>query len=413
MVLHDPTTTAVEADHLYKISHIVAHNSEWNEALDQIVPLIRSIFIFDNMAVYLTDPIHHQLEVMYARAVGRGRSAEAEIDWGFELSTEIMDAPQLTMREPSIDDSSNRLSRPYMLGIPLRIGDLILGAVVYIRFGGPPFSDQYLRLAEFIAEQIGLLVERQNLQHSYAILEQANQEARLQEDFISTITHELRTPLGFIKGYATTLLRSDTTWEQQTQQEFLKIIDQETDRLQDLIENLLDSARLQSGTLKMDFQAVRLDTLVKSVIDRTVLHHPEFKAHVEIIGTNTPIQGDPKRIGQVLDNLIHNAIKYAPGSDVWVKIKMLDSGAHIDIEDHGPGIPQRYLNHLFERFFRNPEIAPSIHGSGLGLFICKKIIQAHNGTISASSVMGLGTIFHIDLPIEIKKNLSGGLFKEG
>ena len=235
---------------------------------------------------------------MYARAVGRGRSAEADIAWGEDLATRIMDDPKVIIHEPVEDPNLNRLDRPFLLGIPLQIGQRTLGAVVYIRFGGPPFSPHYVQLAEFIAQQISLLVERQNLQRAYDKLEAENQEARLQEDFISTITHELRTPLGFIKGYTTTLLRSDTSWDAATQEEFLTIIDQETDRLQELIENLLDSARLQSGTLKMDFQAVRLDVLIRSVIERTRLHHPEFAAHLECESEMSPSMGIPSAWGK-------------------------------------------------------------------------------------------------------------------
>lgn len=412
MAIPEPTTTSADTAHLYEISRIVTQTNDWNTALDQIVPLIRSLIIFDNLAVYLADPVHQNLDVMYARAVGRGRSAEADIAWGEDLATHIMDTPEITIREPESDHSRSRLERPFLLGIPLRIGDRPLGAVVYIRFGGPPFSPQYVKLAEFIAQQISLLVERQNLQRAYQTLEAESQEARLQEDFISTITHELRTPLGFVKGYTTTLLRSDTSWDQSTQQEFLKIIDQETDRLQDLIENLLDSARLQSGTLKMDFQAVRLDVLIRSLIERTRLHHPNFVAHLELAQNNKPIDGDPKRLGQVFDNLFSNAIKYAPGSDVWVKIDLNDKEAIIEVEDHGPGIPNRYLTHLFERFFRNPDVDHAVHGSGLGLFICKKIIQAHHGSITASSVVGHGTTFHIVVPRKTEKIRMDGILRE-
>jgi signal transduction histidine kinase len=207
--------------------------------------------------------------------------------------------------------------------------------------------------------------------------------------------------LGFIKGYTTTLLRSDTNWDQETQQEFLRIIDQEADRLQELIENLLDSARLQSGNLKMDFQAVRLETLVKSVADRLHVHHPDMNVHIKPENQGTLIHGDPKRLGQVFENLLNNAVKYAPSSDVWVTIEPKDSeGVLIHIEDHGPGIAQRYLPHIFDRFFRNPELEPYVHGSGLGLFICKKIIQAHQGQIYATSIAGSGTTFHIMLPYQ-------------
>lgn len=390
----------VSLDHLYRISQIVTQTSEWRPALNEIANLVRTIFIFDNLVVYLADPTRHDLDVMYARAMGRGRSAEADIAWGEVIATQIMDSPQTILQEPENDLSTDRLERPYMLGIPLQVAGRALGAIIFIRFGSPPFEPNTIRLAEYIAQQIALLVERGMLRQAYELLEQQNQESRLQEDFISTITHELRTPLGFIKGYTTTLLRSDTKWDADTQQEFLRIIDQEADRLQDLIENLLDSARLQTGNLKMDFQAVRVETLVKSVVDRIRTHHADLTVILPPETQGTIIRGDPKRLGQVFENLLNNAVKYAPESNVWVTIASKDEGVCIDVEDHGPGIPQRYLSHIFDRFFRNPELEPYVHGSGLGLFICKKIIQAHNGKIYATSTVGQGTTFHITLPIQ-------------
>ena len=231
MSLPKYSSTEVGLDHLYEISRIVTQTSEWKPALNEIATLIRSIFIFDNLVVYIADPARHDLDVMYARAMGRGRSAEADIAWGESLATQIMDSPQTILQEPANDPSISRLARPFTLGIPLQVSDRTLGVIIFIRFGSPPFESETVRLAEFIAQQIALLVERQNLQHAYQALESQNQEARLQEDFISTITHELRTPLGFIKGYTTTLLRADTNWAQDTQHEFLRIIDQEADRL--------------------------------------------------------------------------------------------------------------------------------------------------------------------------------------
>jgi two-component system sensor histidine kinase KdpD len=392
------SSTTVGLDHLYEISRIVTQTSEWKPALNEIATLIRTIFIFDNLVLYLADPARHDLDVMYARAMGRGRSAEADIAWGESIANQIMDEPRTILQEPVNDLNVNRLERPFMLGIPLQVSTRTLGVIIFIRFGSPPFEPETIRLAEFISQQIALLVERQNLQLAYEALEAQNQESRLQEDFISTITHELRTPLGFIKGYTTTLLRPDTDWNQETQHEFLRIIDQEADRLQDLIENLLDSARLQSGAMKMDFQAVRIDTLVKSVADRVNQHHPDLSVLVETEKQGMLIRGDPKRLGQVFENLLNNSVKYAPRSEVLIRIQKEGENVMVQVQDHGPGIPQRYLTHIFDRFFRNPELEPYVHGSGLGLFICKKIVQAHQGQIFATSTVGEGTTFHIQLP---------------
>lgn len=402
MVDQKYSSTELGLDHLYEISRIVTQASEWKPALNEIVSTIRSIFIFDNLVVYLADPARHGLDVMYARAIGRGRSGEADIAWGEIVANQIMDEPKIVLQEPETSIEIDRLERPYILGIPLQVANRTMGAIIFIRFGGPPFTDETVRLAEFIARQIVLLVERQFLQQAYSVLEQQSLESRLQEDFISTITHELRTPLGFIKGYTTTLLRSDTNWDQETQQEFLRIIDQEADRLQDLIENLLDSARLQTGNLKMDFQTVRVETLIRSIVDRVTMHHPNLKVVIEPDPSGSVIRADPKRLGQVLENLLNNAVKYAPGSNVFVTIEEINQpqGVMINFRDEGPGIPQRYIPHLFDRFFRNPELEPYIHGSGLGLFICKKIVQAHQGQIFATSTVGEGTTFHITLPYQ-------------
>ena len=149
-------------------------------------------------------------------------------------------------------------------------------------------------------------------------LEEQQQQYRLQDDFVSTITHELRNPLGFIKGYTTTLLRSDTQWDQNTQQEFLTIIDQETDRLQELIDNLLDSARLQSGEMRMQFQLVRLDSVLNDVVLRSKLHHPDLNINTNTTGLIQPVRGDPRRLAQVFENIIGNSIKYAPGSEILI-----------------------------------------------------------------------------------------------
>jgi signal transduction histidine kinase len=393
-----PTSETVCPDHFYTIGQIVANASEWKPALAEIAQLAHKIFIFDNLAVYLTDPDTQSLEIMYARAMGRGRSKEADIAWGDAVANQTTSGRSTVIQEPSPDESEDRLTRPYLLGVPLKVNKRYLGALVLIRFGGPSFSPENIELSEFIAQQIALLIERNNLQQAYELLEAQHQLTRLQDNFISTISHELRSPLGFIKGYTTTLLRSDTTWDQTTQQEFLQIIDQETDQLMELIENLLDSSRLQSGQLQMQFQIVRLDSTLKNVIARNCMHHPELVIHLETNKNLLPVHGDPRRLGQVFENLIGNAVKYAPGSEINIGLAQEKETAHISIQDQGPGISEQYIPMLFTRFFRIPDQTRNIHGSGLGLYICKQIIEAHKGQIIATSELGKGTTFHIYLP---------------
>ena len=223
---------------------------------------------------------------------------------------------------------------------------------------------------------------------------------RLQDDFVSTISHELRTPLGFIKGYSTSLLREDTKWDEKTQREFLAIIDDETDRLTDLIENMLESARLQSKTLQFKFQPLRLDALIRDVATRVHTHHPALKVTLDF-DVVPPILGDSVRLSQVFENLFSNAMKYAPDSPLMIAIRRGAKTLRVAFADHGPGIPEDYLPFIFERFYRVPG-ERTVTGTGLGLYICKQIILAHHGKIWAESILDQGTTFFIDLPVDQK-----------
>lgn len=222
------------------------------------------------------------------------------------------------------------------------------------------------------------------------------QQLQLQDDFVSTVSHELRTPLGFIKGYSTSLLREDTSWDPETQKEFLTIIDEEADRLSLLIENVLESARLQSKTLPLRFQPLRLDAVVRDVTARIRSRYKDLDVTLDL-QSSTPIQADGVRIAQVFENLYTNAVKYAPGSPVFVGLKQIGRSLVVTFTDHGPGIPPESLPLIFERFYRlRTEKAT---GTGLGLYICKQIIEAHRGKIWAESNTNQGTTFFIQLPI--------------
>jgi two-component system, OmpR family, sensor histidine kinase VicK len=221
---------------------------------------------------------------------------------------------------------------------------------------------------------------------------------RLQDDFVSTISHELRTPLGFIKGYSTSLLRPDTKWDEETQKEFLTIIDEEADRLTRLIEDMLESARLQSKTLQFKFAPIRLDALIRDVATRVNTHHPDLKIeyHLETLPS---VHGDGVRLSQVFENLFSNAIKYAPNSKITISTKALEKSVLVSFADQGEGIPEDFLPFLFERFYRVPG-ERTVTGTGLGLYICKQIIMAHHGKIWVESELDTGTTFFIELPAD-------------
>jgi signal transduction histidine kinase len=388
------------------ISVAVTQTSDWKEALDSVMAVVRSVFLFDNLALYLAEGNSSNLtEIVYARAVGRGQSAGAEATWGVDIATQAMSSGEMIVQQPlGGEDKADRLASPYLLGLPLRTAGQAIGAVVFVRFGGPAYTEAQLQRAQFIATQFSSLLERKILREEIRALQEARLVIALQEDFIATISHELRTPLGFIKGYSTTLLRQDTEWDEATRREFLTIIDEEADHLSMLIENVLESARLQSNTLPMNFQNVRLDSIIRDTALRSQARYKDMDIGLTFAVTPTA-QADGVRLAQVLTNLFNNAAKYAPGSPISITLSNESDFYRIRFSDKGPGIAPEHLEHLFQRFYRVP--GQTSTGSGLGLFICKKIVEAHGGSMSIESKLDEGTTFIIDLPAEVKNNSKG------
>jgi signal transduction histidine kinase len=382
--------------------HTAAHGGTSRNAMEKFMVVLRREFVFDNVAVYLQDNATQMLDVVYARAVGRSKDAEADAAWGDEFAGLVMKKGRLLLQDPKSDVSSDdRLHQAYLLGLPLRVGGQVRGAAVFVRFGGPVYQPEHIALASLAAEMLSTLFERASWAAMREELQELKRQMQLQEDFVSTISHELRTPLGFIKGYSTSLLRDDTSWDEQTQKEFLTIIDEEADRLSLLIENVLESARLQSKTLQLRFQPLRLDAVLRDVVLRVRARHKNLEVSTELDSV-PPVYGDGVRLAQVFDNLFTNAIKYAPGALIVILLRQVDDNVLISFIDRGPGIPTDSLHLIFERFYR-VRGEKTVTGTGLGLFICKQIIQAHRGKIWAESTPGQGTTFYIELPIDTSR----------
>lgn len=384
---------------LHKLFEEVRNKSDWRSALDVLFLSLRTPFVFDNVAIYLEDRQMHGFDVVYARAMGRGKTAEADAAWGESIANDVVTKGRIVIREPTqILNSMDRMSQTYVLGVPLQIGSKLRGALLFVRFGGPEYTELHVHLASLQAFWAAALIERKELEEARAELDSVQRQMRLQDDFVSTISHELRTPLGFIKGYSTSLLRQDTTWDDATQREFLTIIDEEADRLTKLIEDMLESARLQSKTIQFKFSPVRLDALLRDVATRVNTHHPNLSIDLKFEPLS-PVLGDGVRLSQVFENLFSNAIKYAPGSKITIRGVGGDKRVRISFADEGEGIPEEFIPFLFERFYRVPG-ERTVTGTGLGLYICKQIVMAHHGKIWVESELDKGTTFYIELPAD-------------
>jgi two-component system sensor histidine kinase KdpD len=394
-----PLTTGTELNAVYAIARVVAETYDTETGLDTVFRLARTIFIFDVVSLYLQSEETGDLEPSYASALGRGRSREADLTWGEPAALEAYRTGQTVLRQEDAGPTvQGRERRRDFLGLPLLVGGRCVGGLVFGRFGGPSYPPEHIRLAEFVAWHVGQLLENRRMAHRIANLEAQRELARMQDEFISTISHELRTPLGFIKGYVTTLLRDDVDWKPETRAEFLQIVDDESDRLRELIDNLLDSSRLESGRFSMTMEPTQVGTIIRDAAERTKSAYPEMDLRLEINGDLPVAEVDSTRISQVIDNLLSNAHKYAPDSPVTVLVRDENQHLRLEVKDFGPGIPTEHIPHLFERFYRVPTNNNTVRGTGLGLYICRKIVEAHGGKIGLESKPGEGSTFYFTLP---------------
>jgi signal transduction histidine kinase len=224
----------------------------------------------------------------------------------------------------------------------------------------------------------------------------------MKSELLSTVSHELRTPLGSIKGYATTLLTHGNKLRKDEQREFLEIIDSEADRLRDLIENLLDLSRLEAGVLRIDREPVRLGPTAREVTRKVQLATPKHVLVLDWPADDPLVNADRRRIYQVVQNLLTNAVKYSPdGGNITLSAACKAREVVISVTDEGLGMPAAELERIFDRFHRvQSSVSRAIGGTGLGLAICKGLVEAHGGRIWAESGgEGTGSTFRFTLPL--------------
>jgi len=236
-------------------------------------------------------------------------------------------------------------------------------------------------------------------------LSRAEESDRLKTAFLATVSHELRTPIAAIKGFGETLLSEDVEWDRVTQADFLYTIVREADRLSDLVDQLLDMAKLESGTLRLRKRVCGVARVLREACARMQKLTDDHSISLEIEAALPPTYMDPERVMNVLQNLIENANKYAPAqTPIRVAARRAGPDILITVSDDGPGIQPEVLPHLFERFYRGVHF--DVPGAGLGLALCKGLVEAHGGRIWVESPTGAqgGTTVYFTLPIAAEES---------
>jgi PAS domain S-box-containing protein len=363
---------------------IAVHNAQLYEDITQEKRRLDAILEYSADGVMILDPAHRIVVFNRALAQLSGWAAAEALDrdhnevirWA-HLETDL--------------DLANAVAGgwPLQSAQPIYVeGDLRRrsGGTVSVGITYAPLFDREGRLVNIIANVRDITRFRE--------------AEEIKSTFVSVISHELKTPVALIKGYADTLLREDACWDQETMQESLHVILEETERLNQLIDNLLDASRLQAGALPLEMDQVPLDALAERVA-----RHFRTQTTVHEIIASFPadfptVEGDPARLEQVLNNLVSNAIKYSPeGGSVEISGRALPKEIIVTVSDQGVGIPLEEQPRVFERFFRGTrESRQRTPGAGLGLYLVKAIVEAHGGRTWVESNPGEGAAFSFALP---------------
>jgi PAS domain S-box-containing protein len=267
---------------------------------------------------------------------------------------------------------------------------------------------EYHHIKVLVDQATITLYNLQLLEIEEASRHEAERANEIKTRFLAMISHELRTPLTSIKGFTTTLLAEDVVWDPAEQHDFIQIIQQETNRLQELIDHLLDLSRLEAGMLPIALEPHFLSDIIEDAL-------PQFNSltHEQVLTLNLPgnlpmISVDAKRIAQVLVNLVRNASTYAPkGSEISISASVRGNFMQINVNDQGPGIPPAEYKRVFKAFQRGVNAEnDAAQGAGLGLAICKGLVEAHGGHIWIKKKTTPGATFSFTIPLVSPSNPS-------
>jgi len=222
---------------------------------------------------------------------------------------------------------------------------------------------------------------------------------------ISTVSHELRSPLTSVKGYVSLMLNRWERIEDDKKREMLAQVHHDADRVTRLVTELLDISRLETGRLVLRRQMVDVGALARTVVDKVRLSYPELDCDVQVADAVPDVYADPDKLEQVLTNLVENAAKYGDPRGMAVEASVDGGAVAVSVTDRGEGIPEVDLPRVFTKFFRRDHGRPT--GTGLGLWISRGLVEAHGGELTATSAPGAGATFTFTLPLDAFEQAHG------
>ena len=389
-----------------RCARALASSLDLDQAFSAFVRELRGLVALDRVALILVDG--ERAEVIAVAGLG----ADATLPPGTLVDVEgsVLEEA-LEGRTIVRDDMAEPAYReePTLVGLglrsrlvaPLLVGARPIGVLIVSREEPGAFGRSDVELVSLLGRLVATAVQNiRAYEAEHETVEELRRLSALRADFVSLVSHELRSPMAAVIGAARTLQARWPALTAPQRESFVGLIAAETSRLATLIGDVLDTSRIEAGTFSYSFEAVDVGELVRETVAAACFGQSEVGVVAAVTDSLPRVRGDRERLRQVLLNLIDNAVKYSEaGSDVAVTARTRNGSLVVEVADRGPGIPRDQQRLIFEKFGR-ARSGRARPGTGLGLFISRSIAEAHGGSLDVRSGPGRGSIFTLALPVD-------------
>jgi signal transduction histidine kinase len=388
-----------------RCARALSSSLDLDEAVNAFIRELRGLVPFDRMAIVLSEDGTARIIATAGEQADDAMSAGAEFSPENSLISDVVATGQTVYRRDMAERAYVEEEQLLGLGLrsrvaaPLLAGARTIGLISLSRREPDAFQEHEIELAGLLGRLAASAVQNMRAYESERrTVEELRRLSALRADFVSLVSHELRSPMAAVIGAARTLQARWRELQPEQRESFLALIGDETTRLAALIGDVLDTSRIDAGTFSYRFSDVDIAALVRDTVAMAAVGQDEVPIVVEATPDAVVVRGDPERLRQIFGNLIDNAVKYSPAGElVEVRVTQSNGAVLVSVRDRGPGIKAADQQLIFEKFGRvgGGDAKP---GSGLGLFIARSIAETHGGTVAVSSAPGHGSTFTVELP---------------
>jgi signal transduction histidine kinase len=390
-----------------RCARALSSSLDLEQAFAAFIRQLRGLIAFERTAIVLVEDSHLRVFAAAGEAVDTLYPPGTIVSIAGSVVEDVLRGGQTVYRkdmaEPKYDEERDFLAlglRSRVLA-PLLSGAETIGAISVVRREPAAFDDGEIELLNLLGRLVGSAVQNiRAYEAERTTVEELRKLSALRADFVSLVSHELRSPMASVIGSARTLQQR---WRELTpaqRESFLGLIAHETSRLAELIGDVLDTSRIEAGSFSYSFADVDLAQLVRDSAAAAEHGQDEVAVKAVVRDPIPTVRGDRDRLWQVLVNLIDNAVKYSPpGDEVQVEALASNGRVLIEVRDRGPGIAPEHQRVIFEKFGRVQVGDQAKPGTGLGLFIARSIAEAHGGSLEVRSAPERGATFRLSLPL--------------